>query len=443
MKEDKNTMDILTPSRPAQVSEFAPERILDLELGQPLPVLSAFDDKKGQLYQRAACLVRLHNRLLGTVELLFPERELHPQEYVGQVWEILGSHINEHLQQDGLPPISALDVAAVATRGTPSCVEERERFLEDAPFVSVIVPTRDRPDLLHTCVDCLLALHYPNYEIIIVDNAPKDNVTAELVARTYADTPRVRYVREDHPGLPWARNLGMRVAQGTLLAYVDDDVTIDPYWLVELVRAFDAASDVVCVTGDVLPLELETPPQFWIEEYGGFSKGFARQIFDLAEHRPADLPLYPYTAGRFGAGANMAFRADYLRSVGGFDILFEIGSDIEAFFQAVARGHRLVYEPAALVQHPHYRDYQGLKRQIHRYGLGLTAFLTKAILERPSRLLELITKIPYGFYFVLSSKSPKNRKKRSSYPPDLTRSELKGMLRGPFVYLSRRLAMGR
>src|SRR5258708_9511186 len=105
MKEDKNTMDILTPSLPAQVSEFAPERILDLELGQPLPVLSAFDDKKGQLYQRAARLVRLHDRLLGTVELLFPHRELQPQEYVGQLGEMLGPHLNDHLQHDGLPPI--------------------------------------------------------------------------------------------------------------------------------------------------------------------------------------------------------------------------------------------------------------------------------------------------------------------------------------------------
>jgi glycosyltransferase involved in cell wall biosynthesis len=415
-------------------------RMLDIELSEPLPALFAFDQTTIQIYQRALCLVRLHTYPLGLVELHFAESKLHPQDYVGLIWEVLGPQINSHLQQDGLAPLSALHVTGVPSSNTPHCIEERERFLEHAPFVSVIVPTRNRPDLVQRCLDSLLGLHYPNYEIIIVDNAPKDEATAELIKQAYADKPQVRYVREDRPGVARARNLGMQVAQGTLLAYVDDDVTIDPYLLAELARGFGSIENVTCVTGNILPLELETPAQFLLEGYGGYSKGFARKIFDLVEHRPADLPLYPYMPGRFGAGANMAFKAAYLRSVGGFDTRFEFGSDVEALFQVVARGYRLVYEPAALVRHPHYRDYTKLQKVVYNYGVGMTAFLTKAILDRPSRLLELITKIPYGIYFVLSTKSPKNQKKQSNYPRELSRSELKGMLRGPFVHLRQRLA---
>jgi glycosyltransferase involved in cell wall biosynthesis len=426
------------------MSNLAPMRMLDVELSEPLPVLSAFDEAINQYYVRALCLVRLHTRPLGLVELFFTEDRLLPEDYVGSIWEVLSSYINKHLQEDGLAPLSALDVSGVSTSGTPLCIEERERFLEHAPFVSVIVPTHNRPDLVQRCLDSLLGLHYPNYEIVVVDNAPKDNATAELIERFYVDKAiPVRYVREDRPGVARARNRGMHAARGSVLAYIDDDVLIDPYLLAEQVRAFDVVEDVVCVTGQILPMELETPPQFWVEEYGGYSKGFARQIFDLKKFRPANLPLYPYTAGRFGAGANMTFRADYLRSVGGFDVLLEYGSDIESFFRVVSRGYRLVYEPTALVRHPHYREYHKLKKQLYNYGTGVTAFLTGAILERPTRLLDLIAKIPYGFYFVLGAGSPKNQKKQSDYPSELTRSELEGMLRGPLIYLRRFLTARR
>lgn len=436
-------MDIVTPSLPnqaknASVSAFAPMRMLDLELSQPLPVFPAFDPITNQVYQRALCLVRLHARLIGTVELFFIENELRPQDYASQIWAILGPDINKHLREDRLTPLDALDSDGVPYIDRPRCVEERERFLEHAPFISVIVPTYNRPDLIKNCVASLLALHYPKYEIIVVDNAPKDEATAELIRGISEDNPQVRYVREERAGVARARNLGMQAAKGTILAYVDDDVTIDPYLLVEIAQAFNATENVTCVTGNIFPLELETPAQFLIEEYGGYSKGFVRQIFDLKEHRPDDLPLYPYTAGRFGAGANMAFKASYLRSVGGFDVRFQYGSDIEALFQVVVRGYRLVYEPTALVCHPHYREYRKLQKQLYNYGTGLTAFLTKAMLDHPSRLLDLITKIPYGLYFILSSSSPKNYKKQPDYPRELTVSELKGMLLGPFIHLRSR-----
>jgi len=230
------------------------------------------------------------------------------------------------------------------------------------------------------------------------------------------------------------------------VAFVDDDVVIDRYWLVELVRAFSRADRVACVTGLVLPVELETLPQLWIEEFGGFSKGFTRRIFDMAENHPK-MPLYPYTAGRLGTGASMAFTAAFLRSVGGFDPALGPGSpaqggeDLTLFFQAVTRGYKLVYEPAALVYHPHRRDYAGLQKQIYGYGVGLAAYLTRSMLDTPRFLLDLIPKLPYGLFFLLSARSPKNSKKSEGYPKELTMLERKGMLYGPFAYVRSRWAV--
>jgi len=421
---------------PDASAAFTPARMIEVELGQPWSLLTPFDEKTGHTYRRARCLVRLHSQPLGEVELSL---SLDADEQMRQIWQALGDKINDHLRRDGLPTVTSLGSRGLPASLTPRCIEAREEFLRHAPFISVIVPTRDRPEKLHNCLRNLLAQHYPHYEIIVVDNAPSTTATADLLEQQYQNLPQVRYVREDHPGIPWARNCGMMAAHGELLAFTDDDVIIDTYWLAELAKAFSVAEDVACVTGHVLPAELETEPQDWLEQYGGYSKGFARRIFDMAEYRPSH-PLYPYLPGSFGTGANMTFRADYIRAAGGFATTLENqGSDVEALFQVVVHGHKLVYEPAALVRHFHYRSYERLRKQIYRYGMGLTALLTKRVVDHPQCLFDLVARMPYGFFFVLSNRSTKNRKKRTDYPGELSRIELRGMLCGPFVYLYRRL----
>jgi glycosyltransferase involved in cell wall biosynthesis len=423
-----------------QAADYAPARILEIELGESLPSVSAVDEKTGQRYQRAMCLVRLHTQPLGVVEFQLVEEWTSPFDYAQHIWYVLGTQINEHLQQDNLLSVTGLDVAGLPGSGTPRCIKERERFLAQAPFVSVVVPTRDRPERIQLCLRSLLTQHYPQYEIIVVDNAPSSTATADFIRQTYGHIPRVRYAREDRLGSSWARNRGIMEARGEILAFIDDDIVVDAYWLVELVKAFSLTNNVACVTGLLLPFELGTPAQFWIEEFGGFGKGFRRRLFDMKKHHP-HMPLYPYAAGQFGSGANMAFRAAFLHSVGGFDPTLgpgtpaQGGEDLSLFFQAVIRGYKLVYEPASLGYHPHYREYVNLRKQIYNYGVGLVAYLMKNLLDNPRLLFDFVIKVPYGLYFALSARSSKNRKKSSHYPKELTRLELEGMLSGPFAYL--------
>ena len=442
----KTQMQLLKPETTTlvdQASESVPTRILEVELGQPLLAVSAFDDKTGRHYQRAFCLIRLHSQPLGVVEIPIGESGVSADELAELIWCSLQEPMIEHLRQDGLPAATALDREGLCSSGVPRCIEERDTFLARAPFVSVIVSTHDRPELIESCLHSLLAIQYPRYEIIIVDNAPTTNATAALVQQSYAAMPQVRYVREDRPGLSWARNCGTRAARGEIVAFTDDDVVVDPYWLAELVRAFDSADDVACVTGLGLPLELETATQFLFEEHGAFNNGFSRRIFDMKENRPKN-PLHPYTVGRFGAGASMAFRATFLRDVGGFDPALGTGSlarggeDLAIFFQVMTRGYKLVYEPASLLYHLHRRDYLDLRKQIYNCGVGLTAYLTKSLLDSPRLLFDFVVKVPYGLFFALSSRSPRNSKKSAHYPKELTALELKGMLYGPFAYLRSR-----
>jgi GT2 family glycosyltransferase len=421
-----------------QPGSFMPVRIVEIELGQPhLPIIAAYDPKAGRSYRRASCIVRLHTQPLGIIDIEIHSATIGPVDYSMMIWNALGQQINEHLQQDGLPTLSALGDFGISCQGIPRCIEEREAFLADAPFVSVIVPTHNRPEQITVCLQYLLAQDYPQYEIIVVDNAPDTNATQQAIEALARNAPRVRYIREDYPGSPAARNAGARAARAEYLAFTDDDVVVDRYWLVELMRGFTMDNDVVCTTGLILPLELETPAQVWFEQYSGYSKGFVQHIYDLKEHRQSHL-LYPYNAGSLGSGASMAFKASILHELGDFDPVLENSSDIEAMFRVIIHGHKLVYRPAALLYHPSHRTYAALCKQIYRYGIWLTGLLTKILTDNPRLIPNFLPKLPYFFFLALGTNSGKNKKKQADYPKELNILEVKGMFRGPSVYLCRR-----
>jgi len=429
--------------RKAPVSQsggsFSPIRICEIEISRPLPDISALNEETSRRYQRAQCLIRLHTRPLGLLELLLDDLGASAEIYAGKVWQTLGEQINAHLREDGLPEVTTLTAAGLPVLDTPKCLEEHAAFLQTAPFASMVLSTRDRPDLLARCLPTLLAQQYPRYEVIVVDNAPSTSATADLIQREYADEPKIRYLREDKPGLSSAQNRGIVEARGEIIAFTDDDVVLDTHWLAGLVRGFTKAENVACVTGLVVPLELETPTQVWFEEFGGFNRGFIQRIFDRTRKRN-NTSLYPFTAGMFGAGATMAFTAEFLQREKGFDPALGPGTpsggggDLAAFFQVIMRGNRLVYEPTSLAYHEHRRDYRSFQKQMYYYGTGLTAYLTKIMLDNPLLLFRFFVLIPFGLFHLLGSRSEKNRKKSPQFPKELTKLERKGMLLGPFLY---------
>lgn len=425
------------------MSDFLPVLQLEVELSQALPDLPAARGGSGDTYRRASVLVRLHGQPLGTVELGLGDSEVTAAEYAGSIWQALVEGINDHLLADGLEPAAGLGAAGLPATGQPGCQRERAQLLEDAPFLSIVISTRDRQQVLGRCLRSVLALDYPRYEVVVVDNAPLSEATAELVKGDFGHFAQIRYVREEAPGLSRARNRGVREAKGEIVAFTDDDVVVDRHWLSGLARGFRRASRVGCVTGLVLPLELETQAQEWFEEFGGFGKGYQSRVYDLGENRPAS-PLFPYAAGQFGSGNNMAFRMAALREIGDFDAALGTGSptrggeDLASFVATIRAGYSLVYESSAIVRHHHRRDYEGLRRQIRDSGVGLTAFLTKCLLDSPGSLPEFAVKVPSGLHYVLASSSDKNSKKHASYPAELETIERLGMLVGPLAYLRAR-----
>ncbi|MGW3987614.1 glycosyltransferase [Streptomyces sp. NPDC004830] len=354
-------------------------------------------------------------------------------------------------------PEGADPKALLAARAAVECAaapgEEPER-LGAPPSTSVVVATRERTGHLARALDSLLAQDHPRFEIVVVDNAPVTDGTRELIERKYAE--RVRYVCEPVPGLAAAHNAGLAAVTGEVVAFTDDDVVADPRWLTELTAPFSADARLGCATGLILPARLTTPAQVLLESHGGFAKGFTPRTYDPARP-PGDEPLFPFTAGRFGSGANMAFRTRVLREVGGFDPATGAGTaarggdDLYGFVRVLAQGHRLHYTPYALVWHHHRETWRDLETQAYGYGAGLTAYLTAVLVNRPGLLPAFLARLPRGLAHARAltavretpgGGTPGDHDVRTHpWPRRLSRLQRRGMLYGPVGYLRARRAL--
>lgn len=430
--------------------DFAPLRMDEIELSVPLPDLRPGRTETGLLFAASLCLVLLHGRPIGLITVDLPDNGLTAADLARRIEDELGDRIRAHLTDDGLP-VEAVSATGFEATGTPRCISEQARFLAGAPKVSVVICTRNRPDSVRSTLRSILACRYPvdRWEIVVVDNAAEADPSIASAAEEVDSPVPVRVVHEPLAGLSNARNCGVRSSTGEIVAFADDDVEVNREWLAVLTAPFAADERVGATSGITLPGALETPVQLWTEGFGGRSRPLDVRRFDI-ENPPPDRPLFPFTVGEFGAGRNMAFRRDLLERLGGFDpalgpgSLAHDGDDIEALLRVVLAHRVIVHDPGAVVWHAHPDDYEELEGRVWGYGLGLTACLTKAVIDHPSLLFDALRKLPRGIAFASSASSEKNRGRQPDFPRALARKELLGLLVGPFAYArSRRQARRR
>ncbi|MFS8119415.1 MAG: glycosyltransferase, partial [Microcoleus sp.] len=306
--------------------------ILDLEISK-LPPEITVDER----YSKALVLIRLHGNPIGQATLAAVGGSIGGS----QLRETLRNAVGENLWKNCL-----YDALKWDERGPVQAV----------PIATVVVCTRDRPEDLQRCLEAFMRLPDDGQEYLVIDNCPSSDGTQELV-KNY---PKVRYVREDVPGSSAARNRALREAKHEFVAFTDDDASPDPNWLRSLLQNFTDPR-VMCVTGLVMPLELETEAQEWFERYSPHGRGFDRRIFDGAECNP--LIVAPV-----GVSASMALRKSSIDFIGLFDedlgagTLTVGGEDCELFARILRSGYRIVYEPRALSWHRHRRTWEEVRK---------------------------------------------------------------------------------
>ena len=220
------------------------------------------------------------------------------------------------------------------------------------PSVSVIIPAHGRPEATRACVTSLLTLDYPpdRLEVIVVDDASDPPLAPAL-----AGLP-VRLLRQERNiGQSAARNLAATQAQGTLLAFIDNDCRADPDWLRALVAAM-SEPDVAIVGGRVIAPE-PTGPVAAFEA--------VRSPLDMGPHSgevgPGQRVAYMPTC-------NLVVRRDALLEVQGFTAVMLLGEDVDFIWRVIQAGGRARYEPEGQVVHHHRVQLGALLRRRADYG---------------------------------------------------------------------------
>lgn len=232
--------------------------------------------------------------------------------------------------------------------------------------ISVIVATRDRPDLCRACLVSLLANDYPHREIIVVDQSHGDE-TEEVVGALTPGVHGLRYVRSAAAGVSRTRNLGIALSQGDVLAFTDDDCLVAADWLAAIAAEFGADAKLMAVYGRVVPL---------------FARAGVIPIAFKESPRREEYEgrAYPW---RPGYGANMALRREAIAQVGCFDEALGVGArfrscnDVDLTYRLLVGGARMVYSPQVLVYHQQWRSLRRVMARERDYALGAGAFLVK------------------------------------------------------------------
>jgi glycosyltransferase involved in cell wall biosynthesis len=226
----------------------------------------------------------------------------HPMRYARGIGPMLGEKWNL---------LCALQDMAFGKAGSDIGPRTPLPALSDDPLVSVIIVTRDRPELLAGTMRALAHQTWQRVEVIVVDHTPTERT--RLLARREG----ARYIPGADSTLGWARQAGVSAAGGDIVAFTDDDCLPDPHWLAQIVAAFRADRSLVGVQGRTV----------------GESGPVGSHAIDV----PRPDPLYQT--------CNIAYRRAALQRAGGFDLRFT------GYFEDTALGARvLAYGPIGFAE---------------------------------------------------------------------------------------------
>jgi GT2 family glycosyltransferase len=388
----------------------APWRVEHVDLGQPVAPISATKAEGG-----VHVVAWLNDVPVGIISLLAVQLPISSQAFSAMIPSLIAPAVGNHIFPEGFPGTLRLhrSLAQPTRAGSldnllteTSILGRFARSSETMPMspsaetISVVICTRERPVVLKRCLDSLAPIVQDLLEIIVVDNTPGSPETAAITQ----GREKVRYVAEPRRGLSIARNTGIRHANGSVIAFTDDDAVVHPKWAKRLSAAF-ASADLLCVTGLVIPLELRTASQLAFEiELGGFGRGLQSHRYRDQTFRPM-IPFGP-PVWHIGAGANMAIRQSAVKRVGGFDERLGAGAsgcseDSEFWYRVLAAGYDCRYDPSIVVYHEHRQSDAQLKSQMRAYMKGHVSALLVQYARHGHRgnLRRLFGTLP--FYYVL------------------------------------------
>jgi hypothetical protein len=216
--------------------------------------------------------------------------------------------------------------------------------MSEHPLVSIVVLNWNGKDMLKTCLQSLSHLTYPNYEIIVVDNASTDG-SPEMVRRDFPSAKVI--VNEENLGFAAGCNVGIRVAKGKLIALFNNDAIAEPAWLTKLVEPMVSCSKIGMASGITLQL---APSDFVlsagqrIDALTGetWRLGYGNRLTSLNEVDDID----------YLSGCAILLRKETMNRIGLLDEEFFLcGEDLDWNLSAKRAGYEGKLVPGAIVWH--------------------------------------------------------------------------------------------
>ena len=248
------------------------------------------------------------------------------------------------------------------------------------PFISVVIPTENRPTQLKICLESLSGQDYPSdrFEVIVVNDGGQ--MLLERVLDPFRDWIDLKLFSQAHSGPAVARNVGAAHAKGKFLAFTDDDCAPASDWLRKLTARLATAP--ACAVGGQTINALPKNP------YSTASQILIDYLYAYYNDDP--------TNARFLTSNSLALPAERFYAIGGFDTTFPraAAEDRELCDRWLSHGYKMIYAPEAVVYHAHALTLRTFCRQHFNYGRG--AFLFHQIRARHGR--SAIAVEPLSFY---------------------------------------------
>jgi len=237
---------------------------------------------------------------------------------------------------------------------------------------SIVINTYNRATLLDDAISGLSELAYPNFEVIVV-NGPSTDHTEEVLKKW---EKKVKIGKCEQPNLAMSRNIGIEMASGDIIAFIDDDAVPHPAWLTHLAKHYHdpkiggVGGFTIDNTGIAYQARKTVCDRF----------GNAYFTSDFFDERPLSFvgsPFYPSLLG-----TNSSFRATALREIGGFDHAFAyLLDETDVCLRLVDQGYSIVYEPNALVYHQfapsHIRSKNKIPKTLYPSAVSKSYFIRK------------------------------------------------------------------
>ena len=255
--------------------------------------------------------------------------------------------------------------------------------------ISVVVCTRDRPDMIGTAIESIAECEYPNFDIHIMDQSTNTQ-TKEIIENICAKlqgAPPINYHFLEKAGLSRAYNSGIRVSDGDIVAFSDDDCILPKDWLSLIEREFVSDPEVDLLYGQVM-----IPKSLMEDAMTG------KIIVPCLQFKRERLSLKD-NFHVIGMGANMAIRRLIVAKVKGFDEALGGGGplrsaqDYDFAYRTYKFGSAIILAPEVLADHYGTRLPEQWPVTSQNYGIGDGAFYAKHIRCGDIKAFWMLTKL--------------------------------------------------